>query len=100
MRSPIFGAIVAMSLVGGAHASDEMRMNETDSIVYGRPAFAVEGFARPIVAESDEDKPIAQIGYLAQPTLRSALSPQERIDAGHSALEMQQRLDFVTESHW
>jgi hypothetical protein len=100
MRSLIFGATVAMSLVGVAHAGDKMQMNEMDTIVYGRPAFAVEGFAPPIVAESDEDQTIARIAYLAGPTLRSALTPQERIDAGHSAFEVQQRLDFVAASHW
>jgi hypothetical protein len=100
MRSLIFGATVAMSLVGVAHAGDKMQMNEMDTIVYGRPAFAVEGFVPPIVAESDEDKTIARIAYLAQPTLRSALTPQERIDAGYSAFEVQQRLDFVAASHW
>ena len=101
MRSLIFGATVALSLVGVAHADDKMQMNEMDVIVYGRPAFAVEGFVPPIVAYSNGDETrFARIAYLPQPTLRGALTPQERIDAGHSAFEVQQRLDFVAASHW
>ena len=99
MRSLIFGATVALSLVGVAHADDKMQMNEMDVIVFGRPAFAVEGFVPPIVAYSDQDETrFAQIAYLPQPTLRGAPTPQERIDAGHSAFEVRQRLEFVTSS--
>ena len=98
MRSLIFGA--TLSLVGIAHAGDKMQMNEMDAVAYGRPAFAVKGFVLPIVADSDDAETFARIAYLPQPTLRGALTPQERIDAGHSAFEAQQRLDFIAASHW
>lgn len=100
MRSLIFGATVALSLVGVAHGGDKMQMNEMDVVVYGRPAFAVQKFVPPIVADSDDAETFARIAYLPQPTLSGALTPQERIDAGHSAFEVQQRLDFVAASHW
>ena len=100
MRSLIFGATVALSLVGVAHADDKMQMNEMDVIVYGHPVFAVEGFVPPIVAADSDGETFALIAYLPQPTLRGALTPKERIDAGHSAFEVQQRLDFVAASHW
>jgi hypothetical protein len=94
MRSLIFSATVALSLMGVAHAGDKMQMNEMDVIVYGRPAFAIEGFVPPIVADS-EDETFARIAYLPQPTLRGALTPKERIDAGFSAFEVQQWFEFV-----
>ena len=100
MRSLIFGATAALSLVGVGHAGDTMQMNEMDVIVYGRPAVAVEGFVPPIVADSDENETLAPIAYLPQPTSRDALTPKERIDAGHSALEERQRLEFIAASHW
>ena len=100
MRSLIFGATLALSLVGLAHAGDKMQVNEMDLVIYGRPAFAVQGFVPPIVADSDDTETFARIAYLPEPTLRGALTPQERIDAGHSVFEVQQRLDFVAASHW
>ena len=69
-------------------------------LVYGRPVYPIEGFVSPIVADSDEGETFALIPYLPQPTLRGPLSPKERIDAGHSAFEVQQRLEFVAASHW
>jgi hypothetical protein len=96
MRSLIFSATVALLLVGVAHAGDKMQMNEMDVIVYGHPVFAVEGFVPPIVAADSEGETFALIAYLPQPTLRGALTPQERIDAGHSAFEVRQRPEFVT----
>src|SRR5215468_6528815 len=97
MRSVIFGAAVALSLVGIAHAGDQLYMDERDVIVHGRPVYPIEGFVPPIVADSDEGE-LALIQYLPQPTLRGPLSPKERIDAGHSAFDMRQMLEFMPSS--
>ena len=91
MRSLSFGATVALSLVGVAHAGDRLHMDEMDAVVHGRPVFAIEGFEPPIVADSDEGETFA----LPQPMLRGPLSPKERIDAGHSAFDVRQMLDFM-----
>ena len=95
MRSLIFSAAVALSLMGIAYAGDQLYMDEMDVLVYGRPVYPIEGFVPPIVADSDEGKTFALIPYLTQPTLRGPLSPKERIDAGHSAFDVRQMLDFM-----
>jgi len=91
MRSLIFSAAVALSLMGIAYAGDQLYMDEMDVLVYGRPVYPIEGFVPPIVADSDEGETFA----LPQPMLRGPLSPKERIDAGHSAFDVRQMLDFM-----
>ena len=79
--------IATAAFMGAVHAGDKMHVDEMDKIVFGHPVF--NGFVPPVVSGDDESEPkeFPPVPYLDQPKLHGPLTPNERVDVGHSAFD-------------